>query len=60
MFSLLSSSTGHLIDIITYNKGPDGFKAFMEVIEYEFPYVFTHLMGTVARKPPLGKYIYTR
>ncbi|KAI0239826.1 hypothetical protein LSAT2_009432 [Lamellibrachia satsuma] len=43
---------GHLIDIITYNKGSAGFKAFMEVIEYEFPYVFTHIMGRKPGKPP--------
>ncbi|KAK2179344.1 hypothetical protein NP493_496g02021 [Ridgeia piscesae] len=43
---------GHLIDIITYNKGPKGFKAFMEVIEYEFPYVFAHIMGTTPSTPP--------
>ena len=57
VYNVLMCSSGHLIDIITYNKGPKGFKAFMEVIEYEFPYVFTHIMGTKPGKPPPGKYL---
>jgi len=55
VYCVLMCSSGHLIDIITYNKGPKGFKAFMEVIEYEFPYVFAHIMGTTPSTPPPGK-----
>jgi len=35
---------GHLVDIIG-TKGKAGFVAFMEVVEYEYPEVFTVMTG---------------
>jgi hypothetical protein len=47
---------GNLIDIIK-TKGASGFVAFMEVIEYEYPELYTTMTSLEARLPPKSLYI---
>jgi chromosome segregation ATPase len=42
---------GHLVDIVA-TKGKAGFMAFMEVIEYEYPELFTIMVAKQPRQPP--------
>jgi len=42
---------GLLVDIIK-RKGEKGFKAFMEVVEYSYPEVFSSITGELPRDPP--------
>jgi hypothetical protein len=42
---------GHLVDIVK-TKGWNGFVAFMEVIEYEYPELFTMVTSLEPRPPP--------
>ena len=45
---------GCLIDIIS-TKGPSGFIAFLEVVEYEYGDLFLEITGKQPRMPPRGQ-----
>ena len=46
--------SGCLIDIIS-TKGPSGFIAFLEVVEYEYGDLFLEITGKQPRMPPRGQ-----
>ncbi|KAK2179452.1 hypothetical protein NP493_489g03066 [Ridgeia piscesae] len=41
------------LDIVA-TKGPGGFRAFLEVLEYEYPHVYWHVANEKPRDPPHG------
>ena len=46
--------SGRFLDIVA-TKGPGGFRAFLEVLEYEYPHVYWHVANEKPRDPPHGK-----
>ncbi|KAI0242684.1 hypothetical protein LSAT2_011758 [Lamellibrachia satsuma] len=44
---------GKFLDIVA-TKGPNGFRAFLEVLEYEHSHVYLHITKEKPRDPPIG------
>ncbi|KAK2179451.1 hypothetical protein NP493_489g03077 [Ridgeia piscesae] len=42
---------GRFLDIVA-TKGPEGFRAFLDVLEYEHPHLFLHVTNEKPRDPP--------
>ena len=46
---------GRFLDIVA-TKGPRGFRAFLYVLEYEYPHVYWHVANEKPRDAPNGNY----